>query len=131
MSKGVCLATGGWHFRFSIELGLRPNGVALRLSQVPHYIDRAVTTGGWHLCFSLEVSLRPNGEALRLSQVPHYIDRVVIGGVVWFRRFRRRGHIGGGVDRAHCAPLLHGEGCRITRNMEVAMWPLVLAAPQE
>ena len=52
-------------------------------------------------------------------------------GVVCFRRFRRRGHIGGGVDRAHCAQMLLGEGCRITRNKEEAMWPLALAAAQE
>ncbi len=51
--------------------------------------------------------------------VPQYIDRVVMGASFVSGALA---DIGGGVDRAHCAQLLLGEGCRITRNKEVAMW---------
>jgi hypothetical protein len=54
-----------------------------------------------------------------------------MGAFLFFWRFRLRGLIGGGVNRAHCAQMLLGEGRRTTRNKEVGMWPLVLAAPHD
>ena len=54
-----------------------------------------------------------------------------MGHLLLLWRLRPQGFIGGGVDRAHCAQMLLGEGRRTTRNEEVGLWPFVLAAPHD